>query len=97
MMIDAGPQGTGRCGHGHADALSLRLTMNGSRWLVDSGSGVYISSNPSDRNALRGTGAHNTVRVDALDQALPQDPFSWVAIPTSQVENWILGQTFTYF
>jgi len=97
MMIDAGPQGTGRCGHGHADALSLRLTMNGSRWLVDSGSGVYISSNPSDRNALRGTGAHNTVRVDSLDQALPQDPFSWIAIPTSNADSWIVGQTFTYF
>ncbi len=25
MMIDAGPQGEGRCGHGHADALSLRV------------------------------------------------------------------------
>ncbi len=97
MMIDAGPQGTGRCGHGHADALSLHLTMNGSRWLVDSGSGVYISSNPSDRNALRGTGAHNTVRVDSLDQALPQDPFSWTDIPTSQAESWLVGQTFTYF
>lgn len=97
MMIDAGPQGTGRCGHGHADALSLRLTMNGSRWLVDSGSGVYISPNPSDRNALRGTGAHNTVRVDSLDQALPQDPFSWTDIPTSEVESWLEGQTFTYF
>jgi len=97
MMIDAGPQGTGRCGHGHADALSLRLTMNGSRWLVDSGSGVYISSKPADRNALRGTGAHNTVRVDSLDQALPQDPFSWTDIPTSQAESWLVGQTFTYF
>jgi len=97
MMIDAGPQGTGRCGHGHADALSLRLTVNGSRWLVDSGSGVYISSNPSDRNALRGTGAHNTVRVDSIDQALPQDPFSWAEIPTSQADSWIMGQTFTYF
>jgi Heparinase II/III N-terminus/Heparinase II/III-like protein len=97
MTIDAGPQGTGRCGHGHADALALRLTMNGSRWLVDSGSGVYISSNPADRTSLRGTGAHNTVRVDALDQALPQDPFSWAAIPTSHAENWIAAQTFTYF
>ena len=55
MVIDAGPQGTGRCGHGHADALSLSLAMNGSRWLVDSGSGVYISGDPAERNAFRGT------------------------------------------
>src|ERR1700693_1040095 len=58
MVVDAGPQGTGRSGHGHADALSLRLTMDGQRWLVDSGSGVYISKDPPGRNTLRGTAAH---------------------------------------
>jgi hypothetical protein len=97
MTIDAGPLGQGRCGHGHADALSLRLTMNGERWLVDSGSGVYISSDPADRNIFRGTRAHNTIRVDGLDQAAPDQPFSWTQIPTTQVEEWILGHTFTYF
>jgi len=97
MVIDAGPQGTGRCGHGHADALSLCLTMNGSRWLVDSGSGVYISSDQVERNAFRGTAAHNTLGVDGLDQAAPDDPFSWMEIPTPRVENWITGRSFTYF
>jgi len=97
MMIDAGPQGVGRCGHGHADALSLRLTMNGERWLVDSGSGVYISQDPAERNALRGTAAHNTLRIDSADQAIPDEPFSWKEIPTTRVENWLTGKTFTYF
>lgn len=97
IMIDAGPQGTGRCGHGHADALSVRLTMNGSRWLVDSGSGVYISSDRSARNAFRGTAAHNTLRIDGLDQSIPGEPFSWTDIPMSRAENWVLGRTFTYF
>jgi hypothetical protein len=97
MMIDAGPQGVGRCGHGHADALSVRLTMNGSRWLVDSGSGVYISDNPKIRNAFRGTAAHNTLVVDGADQAVPDEPFSWIDIPTTRQENWITGETFTYF
>ena len=97
MVVDAGPQGTGRSGHGHADALSLRLTMDGRRWLVDSGSGVYISKDPADRNALRGTGAHNTMRVDGVDQAIADEPFSWTHIPSTQVENWIVGKSFTYF
>jgi Heparinase II/III-like protein/Heparinase II/III N-terminus len=97
MMIDAGPQGVGRCGHGHADALSLRLTMNGSRWLVDSGSGVYISSDAEERNAFRGTAAHSTLRVDGVDQAVPGEPFSWTGIPTTRVENWTTGKTFAYF
>jgi heparinase II/III-like protein len=97
MVVDAGPQGVGRSGHGHADALSLRLTMDGQRWLVDSGSGVYIGKDPADRNTFRGTGAHNTLRVDGADQAVACEPFSWTHIPTTQAENWIAGKSFTYF
>jgi hypothetical protein len=97
MVVDAGPQGVGRSGHGHADALSLRLTMDGRRWLVDSGSGVYISQDPADRNTLRGTGAHNTMRVDGVDQAVADEPFSWTHIPATQAESWIVGKSFTYF
>src|SRR6202158_4502071 len=97
MVVDAGPQGVGRPGHGHADALILRLTMDGRRWLVDAGSGVYISKDPADRNTFRGTGAHNTMRVDGADQAVADEPFSWPHIPSTQVENWIVGKSFTYF
>jgi hypothetical protein len=97
MMIDAGPQGVGRCGHGHADALSLRLTMDGRRWLVDSGTGVYISNDLAERNAYRGTGAHNTVLIDGLDQAVADEPFSWTHIPATKVERWVDGKSFTYF
>lgn len=97
LVVDAGPQGIGRCGHGHADALSVRLGINGQRWLVDPGTGVYISSDRADRNVLRGTAAHNTLRVDELDQATPADPFSWTDIPGTRVENWQAGATFSYF
>ena len=97
MAVDAGPQGVGRSGHGHADALSLRLTMDGRRWLVDAGSGVYISKEPADRDIFRGTGAHNTLRVDGADQAVADEPFSWTHIPTIQAENWIAAKSFTYF
>jgi uncharacterized heparinase superfamily protein len=97
IVVDAGPQGIGRCGHGHADALSVRLALDGRRWLVDAGSGVYISGEQSDRNAFRGTAAHNTLRVDGMDQAVPGDPFSWTDISTTRVENWRTGRTFSYF
>jgi hypothetical protein len=46
---------------------------------------------------LRGTGAHNTLLVDGVDQAVADEPFSWTHIPTTQAENWIVGKTFTYF
>ena len=97
MVVDAGPQGAGRSGHGHADALSLRLTVDGRRWLVDSGSGVYVAKDPVDRDIFRGTGAHNTMRVDGMDQAVADRPFSWTQIPTTQAENWIAGKSFRYF
>src|SRR5580658_1643090 len=97
MVVDAGPQGVNRSGHGHADALSLRLTMDGRRWLVDSGSGVYVSKDPADRNVFRGTGANNTMRVDGVDQAVADGIFSWTQIPTTLAENWIAGKSFTYF
>ena len=97
MVVDAGPQGEGRSGHGHADALSLNLTMDGQRCLVDAGTGVYTSKDPADRDAFRGTGAHNALRVDGVDQAVADGPFSWTHIPSAIAEKWIVGKSFTYF
>ena len=58
MMIDAGPQGTGHSGHGHADALSIRFSLDGRRFLIDPGTYCYISDG-EERDWFRGTGAHN--------------------------------------
>jgi Heparinase II/III-like protein/Heparinase II/III N-terminus len=96
MIIDAGPQGTGHCGHGHADALSVRLSFAGRRWLVDAGTGSYIGPD-EDRNYFRGTRAHNTLAVDGLDQAQPEGPFVWSSIPDTRVETYISRATFTLF
>ena len=96
MLIDAGPQGNGNSGHGHADALSVRLWTKERRWLVDPGSYVYISAG-DEREQFRGTGAHNTLRVDGVDQAAPENPFSWTCLPEVSVEKWLTGSTFTFF
>jgi hypothetical protein len=96
MMIDAGPQGTARSGHGHADALSIRLSLNGRRFLIDPGTCCYISDN-KDREMFRGTSAHNTLVVDGLDQAVPEGPFAWSSIPNAKVETWLNGKTFDFF
>jgi len=96
IVIDAGPLGAMRAGHGHADALSVRYSANGRPCLVDSGTFCYIS--PGDeRNSYRGTAAHNTLRVDGLDQAVANGPFAWKDLPTVRTESWIAGETFTYF
>ncbi|MGA7589170.1 MAG: alginate lyase family protein, partial [Candidatus Sulfotelmatobacter sp.] len=96
LMIDAGPQGTRNSGHGHADALSIRFSIGARRFLVDPGTCCYISGT-EDRDSFRDTAAHNTLRVDNLDQAVPEAPFAWSSLPNVTAETWLNGQTFDYF
>src|SRR5207248_11269602 len=51
LVIDAGPQGAGRSGHGHADALSVQLAGNGKPLLID----------PGDRKSTRLNSSHRTI------------------------------------
>lgn len=94
MVIDAGPQGIGRSGHGHADALSVSVAVDGRRYLVDSGAFCYVCG---ERESFRGTRAHNTLQVDGLDQAVPEGPFAWSSIPEVSREQWITGDSFALF
>lgn len=96
VVIDAGPQGTGHGGHGHADALNIKLAFCNRPWLVDSGTFCYIGLS-NDRDSFRGTRAHNTLAVDSVDQAEPEGPFSWRSLPHTQADLWITGGTFTLF
>jgi hypothetical protein len=96
LMIDAGPQGTRNSGHGHADALSIRFSVDGQRFLIDPGTYCYVSRG-TERDWFRGTGAHNTLRVDNLDQAVPEGPFAWSSIPNVTAETWLNGRTFDLF
>ncbi|HEV2499347.1 MAG TPA: alginate lyase family protein [Terriglobia bacterium] len=100
LVIDAGPQGAGNSGHGHADALSLHLSANGSEWLIDPGTFRYVPSASGDgsgRNRFRGTAAHNTLLVDGLDQAEPLGPFIWGALPETEARLWATGEHFDLF
>jgi hypothetical protein len=96
MVIDAGPQGTGRSGHGHADGLSIKLSFSNRLWLVDAGTFGYITPG-GERQVFRGTRAHNTLVVDGLDQAQPEGPFAWSAIPAIRTDSWLPGANFTFF
>ena len=63
--------------HGHADALSFTLSAGGEEILVDPGTFSYHTQ-AKWRNHFRGTAAHNTVRVDGLDQSEIGGPFLWM-------------------
>ncbi len=78
VVFDAGPLGyTSIAAHGHADALSVCLALEGVWWLVDSGTYTY-HDNPEWRNYFRSTAAHNTVVVDDTDQSKIGGDFLWL-------------------
>lgn len=96
LVVDAGPQGSLSAGHGHADALSLAFSVNGQEVLADPGTFCYVSDDDS-RNIFRGTAAHNTLKVDGLDQSEPAGPFAWKGRADAQVEAWVEGKNFELF
>lgn len=60
-----GTQGFGN--HKHNDLLSFELHLDGHAVIVDPGSHVY-TGDPDSRNRYRGTGFHNTLCIDAVEQ-----------------------------
>ncbi len=62
--------------HGHADALSITLSVNGKKVLVDPGTYRY-NGEPEFRKYFKGTRAHNTVMIDGLNQAVQETGFIW--------------------
>ncbi len=87
VLFDAGPQGVGSCGHGHADALSVVCSAQGVNWLIDSGTFVYTSSRQW-RDYFRSTQAHNTLAVDEHGQAEPLDVFKWLKVCPARLERF---------
>ena len=77
VVFDAAPLGyLAIAAHGHADALAFTLAVSGLPLLIDPGTYVYHTERPW-RDHFRGTAAHNTVRVDRLDQSVGAGPFLW--------------------
>jgi hypothetical protein len=88
LIADAGPLGCpASSGHGHADLLSVQLSIFGDPCLVDPGTGSYTPE-PRWRDYFRGTAAHSTVRIDGLDQAEPAGPFRWHQRPSARIRAW---------
>lgn len=96
LVIDAGRQGAGWAGHGHADALSVQLTESGKPVLIDPGTFTYTPLS-GDRNRFRETCCHNTVQVDGVSQAEPAGPFKWVSLAHAVAEHWVTAETFDFF
>ncbi len=88
LVADAGPLGYREiAAHGHADALSFTLSAGGLELLVDPGTYAY-HTDPAWRAYFRGTGAHNTVRVDGVDQSQPGGNFLWLRKARAACSLW---------
>jgi hypothetical protein len=88
-VVDAGPLGyTAIAAHGHADALSFTLSVGGREFLIDPGTYAYHTQERW-REYFRGTGAHNTVRVDGLDQSESGGNFMWVKHARAGCGLWL--------
>jgi len=87
LIADAGPFGSGGAGHSHADTLSFVLRRAEEDLLIDAGTFTYVGD-AQWRKWFRGTAAHNTIRIDGLDQATPVGPFRWADKPDVVINDW---------
>jgi hypothetical protein len=84
VVVDHGPLGgCTLAAHGHADAASAWVHLDGAPLVVGRGTFRYhpagTEAGPHGRRFDRGTGAHPTVIVDGVDQSAqhPDHPFLW--------------------
>lgn len=88
IVADVGPLGyLSIAAHGHADALSFTLSVAGHALLIDPGTYAFHTQKKW-RYYFRGTSAHNTVRVDGVDQSEPGGNFMWLRHANVRCESW---------
>ncbi len=91
VVVDAGPLGyQSIAAHGHADALAFTLSIGGQEFLVDPGTYSY-HTDKEWRDYFRGTGAHNTVRIDGEDQSVNGGNFLWLQHAQARCTRWEEG------
>lgn len=96
ILIDGGPFGVGTGGHSHSDTLSLIVRDGDEDILIDPGTYTYVS-NPEWRDRFRGSAAHNTMRIDSRDQAIPVSAFRWANPPQVELLAWESAADRDYF
>jgi hypothetical protein len=85
--------------HGHADCLSICISICGKPVLVDSGTFDYFA-HPAWRQYFRQTCAHNTVEIDGASQSTSLGPFMWGARASARLikshsnhaEDMVIGE-----
>lgn len=90
--FDAAPLGfLSIAAHGHADALSFLLHLDGQPVFVDSGTFTYHTDHEW-RQYFIGTLAHNTIRVNRSNQAVNGGPTMWIKHFDVTIEHYEIGE-----
>jgi uncharacterized heparinase superfamily protein len=95
LIFDCGPLGMKpMAGHGHSDALSFILFVNGHPVFIDPGTYTYFKSD-FWRNYFRGTSAHNTIRLDGENQSKFVGKFLALSHAVAKCTEWEEGRKVT--
>jgi uncharacterized heparinase superfamily protein len=77
LTFDHGPIGyLSIAAHGHADTLSIWLSVGSQPVIVDAGTHLY-HSNRDLRDLFRHTAVHNTLTLGGIGSSRPSGPFNW--------------------
>jgi uncharacterized heparinase superfamily protein len=88
ITVDHGPLGyLSTAAHGHADALSLTVSLDGRPFLIDPGTYAY-QEGEAWRDFYRSTAAHNTVEVDGQNQSERLGTFLWGRKAAGRLHQW---------
>ncbi len=88
LIADTGPLGyLSLAAHGHADALAIVLSVGGKEILIDPGTFAYHTKKKW-REYFRGTGGHNTLRIDGLNQSVSGGNFLWLQKAHANCKSW---------
>ncbi len=88
LVADAGSLGyQAIAAHGHADALAFTLSVGGKEFFIDPGTYTFHTQG-AWRQYFRGTAAHNTVRVDGVDQSQSGGKFMWLRKASASCSLW---------
>lgn len=92
LIFDCGSLGyLSTAGHGHADALSFILAVDGKDFFVDSGTYIY-QGDKRWRDCFRSTPAHNTLAIDEKNQSEIKGNFIWSRKAKTKIKECLLGK-----
>ena len=81
--------------HGHADALSFVLAVNGEDILIDPA--IYTYNGEQEwESYFRCTSAHNTIKIDGIDQSNYHGSMTWSNVFTAKCNQFISNQFVDY-